>query len=145
HLISTDASDVEGLSDDERESLRGRVMVGRRCRVIPIECVVRGYLAGSGWAEYKKSQTVCGVTLPPGLKQCDKLPEPIFTPATKEESGHDINISFEETCQRIGRPLATTLRDHSLAIYSMARDYAAGKGIIIADTKFEFGIPVDEP
>ena len=107
-----------------------------------IECVVRGYLAGSGWAEYQKSQTVCGVKLPAGLKQCDKLPQPIFTPATKEESGHDENISFDRACQIAGTELMTKLRDLSLAIYTMARDYAAGRGIIIADTKFEFGLPL---
>ncbi len=142
HLVSTDPKDIPGLTDAQRQSLQRRVMVGRKTKVVPIECVVRGYLAGSGWAEYKKSQTVCGVKLPPGLKQCDKLPEPIFTPATKEETGHDENISFERSCEIAGKELMTKLRDFSLAIYSMAREYAAGKGIIIADTKFEFGLPL---
>jgi phosphoribosylaminoimidazole-succinocarboxamide synthase len=142
HLASTDPADLPALSEAQRASLRGRVMIGRRTRVVPIECVVRGYLAGSGWAEYKQSQTVCGVKLPPGLRQCDKLPEPIFTPATKEATGHDINISFERACAVVGRELATKLRDLSIATYTMARDYAAGRGIIIADTKFEFGLPL---
>jgi phosphoribosylaminoimidazole-succinocarboxamide synthase len=142
HLVSTDPADIPGLTDAQRQSLKGRVMVGRKTKVVPIEGVVRGYLAGSGWAEYKKTQTVCGIKLPPGLKQCDKLPEPIFTPATKEESGHDENISFERSCEIAGKELMTKLRDFSLAIYAMGRDYAAGKGIIIADTKFEFGLPL---
>ncbi len=144
HLISTDSADIAGISDEERRRLRGRIMIGRRTKVIPIECVVRGYLAGSGWTEYRTSGTVCGHKLPPGLRQCDKLPEPIFTPATKEATGHDENISHERCCEIIGRELGNTLRDFSLAIYSMARDFAASRGIIIADTKFEFGIPVEQ-
>ena len=143
HLLSLDPAIIPGLSAPQQAELKGRVMIGRKTRVIPIECVVRGYLAGSGWAEYQKSQTVCGVKLPAGLKQCDKLPEPIFTPATKEETGHDENISFERAAEIIGLPLATTLRELSIAIYTMARDYAASRGIIIADTKFEFGLPLD--
>ncbi|MCE9591337.1 MAG: phosphoribosylaminoimidazolesuccinocarboxamide synthase [Planctomycetes bacterium] len=142
HLVSTEAKDIPGLTDAQRAPLERRVMIGHKTRVVPIECVVRGYLAGSGWAEYQKTQTVCGVKLPAGLKQCDKLPEAIFTPATKEETGHDINISFDDARRRIGDALATTLRDLSIAIYTMARDYAAQRGIIIADTKFEFGIPL---
>ena len=144
HLISTEPADIPGLSPHQQEQLAGRVMIGQKCRVVPIECVVRGYLAGSGWAEYQKSQTVCGVKLPAGLTQCAKLPAPIFTPATKEETGHDENISFERACQIAGKDLMTTLRDLSVAIYTMARDYAAGKGIIIADTKFEFGLPIGQ-
>jgi phosphoribosylaminoimidazole-succinocarboxamide synthase len=101
--------------------------------------VARGYLAGSGWKEYHRSRTVCGVSLPPGLHQCDKLPAPIFTPATKEESGHDVNISFEEMVKRVGRETATLLRDRTLALYGDAAAYAASRGVIIADTKFEFG------
>jgi phosphoribosylaminoimidazole-succinocarboxamide synthase len=143
HLIATDASDVAGLNDEQREELRGRVMIGRRANVVPIECVVRGYLAGSGWMEYQQSQSVCGIALPAGLRQCDELPRPIFTPATKEESGHDENISFERACEIAGDALMTKLRDLSLRIYAMARDYAAQRGIIIADTKFEFGLPLD--
>ncbi len=143
HVISLDPAVLPGLSDEQRRQLRGRVMIGRKTRVVPIECVVRGYLAGSGWSEYKKTQTVCGVKLPPGLKQCDKLPEPIFTPATKEESGHDENISFERACEIAGKDLMTTLRDLSLTIYQMGHDHAAQRGIILADTKFEFGLPLD--
>jgi len=143
HLISTDPADVPGLDDQQRDALQGRVMVGRRTRVVPIECVVRGYLAGSGWKEYQQSKTVCGIKLQSGLKQCDKLPQPIFTPATKEASGHDENISFERAGAIAGEGLMTRLRDLSLAIYTMARDYAAERGIIIADTKFEFGLPID--
>jgi phosphoribosylaminoimidazole-succinocarboxamide synthase len=118
----------------------GRSTEVRRLRMLPIECVVRGYLAGSGWKEYQQSQTVCGVQIPPGLRQCDKLPQPIFTPATKEESGHDINISFEEAAERISEPAARELRFHTLDLYSFAADYAAQRGILIADTKFEFGV-----
>ncbi len=143
HLISTDPADVAGLTDEQVDQLRGRVMVGRRAKVVPIECVVRGYLAGSGWKEYQKSQSVCGVPLPVGLTQCDKLPEPIFTPATKEDEGHDENISFETACELVGEPLMTKLKTLSLDIYKMAHDYAKQRGIILADTKFEFGIPID--
>lgn len=143
HVISTDPAVLPGLSDAQRTELRGRVMIGRRTRVVPIECVVRGYLAGSGWSEYQKTQTVCGEKLPPGLKQCEKLPGPIFTPATKEATGHDENISFARACDLVGRELMTTLRDLSIAIYTMAHDHAATRGIILADTKFEFGLPLD--
>jgi phosphoribosylaminoimidazole-succinocarboxamide synthase len=143
HLVSTDPSDIPGLSADQRLVLDRRVMIGRRARVIPIECVVRGYLAGSGWKEYQQSQTVCGVALGSGLGQCERLPEPIFTPATKAEEGHDENISFERACEIAGRSLMDKLRDLSVMIYSEARDYAAERGIILADTKFEFGIPED--
>lgn len=145
HLIATDADEVEGLDDLARSTLRGRVMVCRRTNVVPIECVVRGYLAGSGWKEYQQSKTVCGIELPDGLQQCSKLPEPIFTPATKEESGHDENISFERACEIAGTELMTKLRDLSLAIYQLGHDHAAERGIILADTKFEFGKPLDDP
>ena len=144
HVISTDPATLPELTDEQRASLQGRLMVGRRTRVVPVECVVRGYLAGSGWAEYQQSQTVCGIKLPPGLQQCDKLPEPIFTPATKEESGHDINISFERAATIVGKDVAERMREWSIAIYSAAAKYAIGRGIIIADTKFEFGV-VDDP
>jgi phosphoribosylaminoimidazole-succinocarboxamide synthase len=143
HLISTDPADVEGLTAEQIEPLKGRVMVGRRCKVVPIECVVRGYLAGSGWKEYQQSRSVCGIALPEGLKQCDKLPEPIFTPATKEDEGHDENISFERAGELVGEELMTNLKALSIAIYNMAHDYARQRGIILADTKFEFGLPVD--
>ncbi|MFP4143791.1 MAG: phosphoribosylaminoimidazolesuccinocarboxamide synthase [Phycisphaeraceae bacterium] len=141
HLISTDPADIEGLSDEQVAQLRGRVMIGRKSEVVPIECVVRGYLAGSGWKEYQKSGTVCGIALPPGLKQSDKLPEPIFTPSTKAEVGHDENITFEQACEIAGRETMEKLRDTSLSIYQMGHDYARERGIILADTKFEFGYP----
>jgi phosphoribosylaminoimidazole-succinocarboxamide synthase len=121
------------------EQLDGRSVIAAKATVVPIECVARGYLAGSGWKEYQQSQTVCGVKLPPGLKHCEKLPEPIFTPATKEESGHDVNVSFDETVARVGKDLATTLRDRTLRLYQRAADHARSRGVIIADTKFEFG------
>lgn len=143
HLISTDANDIAGLDEAQRDSLRGRVMLGRRCEVVPIECVARGYLAGSGWKEYQQSQSVCGVALPVGLQQCEKLPTPIFTPATKAAEGHDENVSFERAAELVGLDLMTTLRDLTLAVYQLGHDYAGQHGIILADTKFEFGIPFD--
>ncbi len=139
HLLSTAMRD---LPDDLRESeeLDGRFMLCRKADVVPIECVVRGYLAGSGWGEYKQSGTVCGIPLAGKLKQCSQLPEPIFTPATKAEQGeHDENISFERACELTGEDLMTELRDKSIALYAKARDLAAEKGIILADTKFEWG------
>jgi phosphoribosylaminoimidazole-succinocarboxamide synthase len=114
-------------------------MLVKRADMVEIECVARGYISGSGWKEYKQQGTVCGIQLPTGLKESDKLPEPIFTPATKAQTGHDENISFERTCSIIGEDLAKKLRDLTLAIYTRAADYALTKGIIIADTKFEFG------
>jgi phosphoribosylaminoimidazole-succinocarboxamide synthase len=139
HLVETD---VERLPEKVREfadQLEGRSMLVKKAQVIPIECVARGYLAGSGWKEYQKTSSVCGIRLPEGLRQCDKLPEPIFTPATKEESGHDINIGFDEAAKLIGADVAQTLRDLTLRIYTWAANYAAHRGVIIADTKFEFG------
>jgi phosphoribosylaminoimidazole-succinocarboxamide synthase len=124
--------------------LEGRSMLVRKTQPIPIECVVRGYLSGSGWKDYKKSGAVCGIKLPEGLQESSKLPEPIFTPSTKATSGHDENISFEETSAHIGAPLANRLKQVSIEIYKQARDYAAERGIIIADTKFEFGLLGDE-
>jgi len=123
----------------DRESLVGRSMVVKKTQVVPIECVVRGYLSGSGWKEYKKSQSVCGIKLPAGLRESDRLEQPIFTPATKEESGHDINISFEQMCDIVGKDISERLRTLSLEIYRRGAEYARPKGIIIADTKFEFG------
>jgi phosphoribosylaminoimidazole-succinocarboxamide synthase len=110
--------------------------------VVPIECVARGYLAGSGWNEYRADGTVCGIALPPGLRQCDRLPEPIFTPATKAEEGHDENISFERACELVGRPLMERLRALTLAVYSAAAEHARAHGVILADTKFEFGFAI---
>lgn len=144
HLISTDPADVTGLKDEQVARLRGRVMIGRKCRVVPIECVVRGYITGSGWKEYRATGEVCGVKLPQGLQQCERLSEPIFTPATKEDRGHDENISFERACERVGTALMGKLRDLSLEIYRMGHDYAASRGILLADTKFEFGLPLDD-
>jgi phosphoribosylaminoimidazole-succinocarboxamide synthase len=120
--------------------LQGRTMIVRKAQVVPFECVVRGYLEGSGLREYQQNGKVCGIALPPGLVQCQRLPEPIFTPATKAESGHDENTTFEAMASQIGRELATKLRDLSLSIFDQASQYAASHGILIADTKFEFGI-----
>ena len=138
HVIS--AMEFSGELAPYRDSLDGRAMLVRRTEPIPIECVVRGYLSGSGWKDYQKTGTVCGISLPAGLRESDRLPEPIFTPSTKATTGHDENISFAETVTRVGRPLAERLRDTSLAIYRRASEYAASRGIIIADTKFEFGL-----
>ncbi len=138
HLLSTSLTDLpEDLRNDE---LDGRFMLCRKAKVVPIECIVRGYLAGSGFKEYTKSGTVCGIKLPKGLQQCSQLPEPIFTPSTKAETGHDENISFDIAVKTVGKDLAAQLRDRSLAVYNKARAYAAQKGIIIADTKFEWGL-----
>jgi len=139
HLLSTELENA-GLPDEtDLEQLSGRSMLVRKCEVVPIECVVRGYLDGSGWKEYQKSGTVCGIKLPSGLKQCSKLDEPIFTPATKEETGHDINISFERMVEIIGEGPAEELRRRSIDIYLRGAEYARQRGIIIADTKFEWG------
>jgi phosphoribosylaminoimidazole-succinocarboxamide synthase len=124
--------------------LRGRSMRCRKARVVPIECVVRGYLAGSGWADYRKSGAVCGVELPTGMRQCEALPEPIFTPATKAECGHDENIPFEQACELVGAETMRRLRKFSLAIYQNAAEFAKSRGVILADTKFEFGHVGDE-
>jgi phosphoribosylaminoimidazole-succinocarboxamide synthase len=137
HLLSASLADLP--QDCRQEELDGRIMLCRKTRVVPIECIVRGYLAGSGWKEYKASGTVCGIKLPGRLKQCQELPEPIFTPSTKAASGHDENISFEQAAAAVGADLAAELRDRSLAIYKRARQYAASRGIIVADTKFEWG------
>jgi phosphoribosylaminoimidazole-succinocarboxamide synthase len=126
------------------QNLMGRSMLVQKCQPLPVECVVRGYLAGSGLKEYKQSQTVCGIKLPDGLVESSSLPQPVFTPATKAETGHDENIDFNQCAQILGKPLAEKVRDTSLALYSYARDYAATRGIIIADTKFEFGL-VEHP
>jgi phosphoribosylaminoimidazole-succinocarboxamide synthase len=119
--------------------LARRSMIVKKAKPLAIECIVRGYLSGSGWKEYKKSQTVCGIKLPAGLTESAELPQPIFTPSTKAEAGHDENISFEEACKIVGKDVAAAARDLSLIIYKAGRDYARQRGIIIADTKFEFG------
>ena len=139
HLIEVVEDRVPAGLEPYAEQIAGRAMVCRKAEVIPIECVARGYLAGSGWKEYQKSGTVCGIQLPAGLKLCDALPAPIFTPATKAESGHDENISFEEACGRVGADIMPHLRAQTLRLYQRAADYARGRGIILADTKFEFG------
>lgn len=145
HLLATDVKDYPIELHQFKSQLEGRSMLVRKTRVIPIECVARGYLAGSGWKEYQQSQTVCGIKLPAGLKQCDQLPAPIFTPATKEETGHDININFDDTVARIGTGLADELREKTLRIYTKAAEYAQSRGVIIADTKFEFGLVANTP
>jgi len=139
HLITTDVDAMDLPASVDREILRGRTMLVRRTDVIPFECVVRGWLAGSGLAEYQKSGTVCGVKLPAGLEPGAKLPEPIFTPATKAESGHDENVPFEAMANRIGRQLAATLRERSLEVFQRGAAHAAARGIVVADTKFEWG------
>lgn len=144
HFITADSQEFPKSLQPYAKSLRGRSMLVRKSIPLPIECVVRGYLAGSGWNEYRESGTVCGINLPVGLKQAARLPEPIFTPATKAESGHDENISWIRCCEILGPENATALRDRSLAIYSQGSSHAASRGIIIADTKFEFGLHNNE-
>ena len=139
HLLSTDLATMGPEFAAQADVLRGRTMLVRKADVVPIECVARGYLAGSGWKEYSRGQEVCGVPLPPGLVEAQELPEPIFTPATKEESGHDINISFAHMAERVGRSVAEELRQRSLDLYRRAAAYARAKGILLADTKFEWG------
>ena len=143
HLLSMNAADLPLPEGTDIAALDGRSMVVRKTKVFPIECVVRGYLSGSGWKEYKSSQTVCGLSLPSGLRESDRLPEPIFTPATKAETGHDENISFERMSKIIGEVHAIRLRDFSMQVYTKAAEYARARGIIIADTKFEFGVVDD--
>jgi phosphoribosylaminoimidazole-succinocarboxamide synthase len=139
HFIAADVDRYPAQLRKYHDQLRGRSMIVARGEMFPVECVVRGYLSGSGWKEYKASGKVCGIELPAGLKESDKLPEPIFTPATKATTGHDINISFQEMCKIVDPEDSRKLRDISLRLYSQAADYARQKGIIIADTKFEFG------
>jgi len=139
HFITSDYGKLAARAGNI-ESLRGRSMLVRKCQPLPVECVVRGYLAGSGLKEYKQARMVGGHRLPEGLVESSQLPQPIFTPATKAETGHDENIDFDRCAAIIGQPLAEKVRDISLALYSFARDYAAQRGIIIADTKFEFGV-----
>jgi len=139
HLITAEVDKYPGTARKYADQLRGRSMLVRRAEIFPVECIVRGYISGSAWKEYKASGSVSGIKLPAGLRESDKLPEPIFTPATKATTGHDENISFEQMQEILGADVSTKLRDLTLNIYSSARDYAAGRGIIIADTKFEFG------
>jgi phosphoribosylaminoimidazole-succinocarboxamide synthase len=144
HLLSTDVNDFPLPPEADASVLAGRTMLVRKSQVVPIECVVRGYLVGSGWKEYQKSGSVCGVALPPGLVEASRLPEPIFTPAIKNDTGHDENIPFERMVGIIGHALATRLKNLSLEIYRRGAEMALGKGIIVADTKFEFGRSEDD-
>lgn len=140
HLLETDAAAFPPELAGFAGLLAGRSVLARKCRVVPFECVARGWLAGSGWKDYRRSGAVCGVPLPAGLSEASRLSEPIFTPATKAEEGRDENVSFETMANAVGRDLATRLRDLTLAIYSEAATYAAGRGVIVADTKLEFGL-----
>jgi len=139
HFLTANVDEYPDPLPRYRDQLEGRSMLVKRAKMVEVECVARGYLSGSGWKEYQKSQSVCGIALPPGLKESDKLPGPIFTPSTKAQSGHDQNISIEEAKQMVGAETATKLRDLTLSIYTRAAEYALTSGIIIADTKFEFG------
>ena len=147
HLISTDPADIPGISDAEREQLAGRIMLCRAATVIPVECIARGYLAGSGWKDYQANGEVCGIELPKGLTNGDRLPQPLFTPSTKADTGHDENISFDEGAAIVGSETMLWLKDATLRLYGLARDYAFERGIVLADTKFEFGVVegVDQP
>jgi len=139
HLISAQPAEYRRELRPWAQQIGGRSMLVKKAAVLPIECVARGYLAGSGWKEYQQSRTICGISLPSGLRQCDQLPQPIFTPATKEESGHDINIDYQEMASRVGEPMAKVLKDRTLDLYTRAAQHARERGVIIADTKFEFG------
>jgi phosphoribosylaminoimidazole-succinocarboxamide synthase len=143
HVISTDMDTLPEPARRHRDVLRGRTMLVRRTNPVPVECVARGYLSGSGWKEYQQTGRVCGVTLPAGLRESDRLPEPIFTPATKAESGHDINISEEEAGRLVGPDLIARLKALTLEIYRRGAAHAESSGIIVADTKFEFGLVGD--
>ena len=145
HVVSADVNEYPAVCRPYAETLYGRSMLVKKANPLPIECVVRGYISGSGWKSYQESGSVCGIPLAPALKESDQLPEPIFTPSTKEELGaHDINIDFEETVKRIGQEHASAVRDLSLAIYKKGAEMASEKQIIIADTKFEFGLAGDD-
>jgi phosphoribosylaminoimidazole-succinocarboxamide synthase len=143
-LRLVDSTNIEGVPFPIPPELLGRSMLVRKARRVDVECVARGYLSGSGWQEYRGTGKVCGIRLPPGLRESEELPEPIFTPSTKAATGHDINISFEETVELVGAKAADVLRARTLAVYGFARDYARARGIIIADTKLEFGWLDDE-
>ncbi|MFL6572626.1 MAG: phosphoribosylaminoimidazolesuccinocarboxamide synthase [Burkholderiales bacterium] len=143
HIVPNQLTGIDPesvVADDERAQVRGRSVVVKKLKPLPIEAVVRGYIIGSGWKDYQRSGKICGIELPQGLQQAQKLPEPIFTPATKAESGHDENISFEQVEKLIGAELARKVREVSIQLYKEASEYAASRGIIIADTKFEFGL-----
>ncbi len=139
HLITANVDDYPAPLKQHRDQLEGRSMLVKRCRMEPIECVARGYVSGSGWKDYRKTGAICGIALPAGLLESDRLPEPLFTPASKAETGHDENISFEDVVRTVGADTAKLLRDLTLHIYRRAADHAESRGIILADTKFEFG------
>lgn len=145
HIVSTDAEKLPPSLDKYKKDIEGRFMFVKKCKVISFECVVRGYIAGSGWKDYKKNQSICGIPLPAGLKQADKLPESIFTPATKAETGHDENVDFNYMKKHVGQEMSEKLKDISISLYKRAAEYAEKRGIIIADTKFEFGLVDGKP
>jgi len=140
HMITTDVSQYPNGLSEFKEELQGRSMLVKKVKMLPAECIVRGYLEGSGLKEYRATGSICGIKLPEGLRQCDKLPEPIFTPTTKANEGHDENITFEQLADIIGREMAEKLKDASIALYKKASEHAESRGLILADTKFEFGI-----
>ncbi len=140
HMISTDVSEYPEPFNQYKEELQGRSMLVKKVDIIPAECIVRGYLEGSGLKDYLKTGEICGIKMPDGLRQAEKLPEPVFTPSTKAEEGHDINVTFEQLCEEIGEDIANQLKEVSIAIYKKASEYALEKGLILADTKFEFGM-----
>jgi phosphoribosylaminoimidazole-succinocarboxamide synthase len=143
HVISTDVAEFPGGLSEQVDQLGGRSTLARKLSMMPVECVARGYLAGSGWKEYQRDGSVCGIKLPSGLQESSQLPEPIFTPSTKADEGHDENIPFSEVVRLVGETRAAELRDKTLTLYSAGSDYARSRGIIIADTKFEFGLDGD--
>ena len=144
HLVSAMVEEFPPVCQTSRDMLAGRSMLVKKTKPLPVECIVRGYLSGSGWKEYKKSGTICGIILPSGLVESSRLPQPVFTPSTKAEEGHDMNITFDEVKRLVGNNMADRLRDISIRIYKKAADMAGKKGIIIADTKFEFGLLNDQ-
>ncbi|MBU0897179.1 MAG: phosphoribosylaminoimidazolesuccinocarboxamide synthase [Candidatus Omnitrophica bacterium] len=144
HFISANVDEFPEELQKYKEILKGRSMLVKKASPMPVECVVRGYLAGSGWKEYQETQSICGIKLPKGLRDSDRLPEPIFTPATKEDVGHDVNVTQEYIEKEVGEDIAAKLKEISMALYKKASEYAESKGIIIADTKFEFGTVGDE-
>jgi phosphoribosylaminoimidazole-succinocarboxamide synthase len=140
HMITTDVAEYPEPFNKYADELQGRSMLVKKVNIIPAECIVRGYLEGSGLKDYKRTGNICGIKLPEGMKQADRLPEPVFTPSTKAEEGHDLNVTFEELCDEIGTELAEKLQDASLSLYKAVSDFALEKGLILADTKFEFGM-----
>ena len=144
HLITTQINQMDNsFIAQHKDILQGRSMLVKKVKVVPVECVIRGYLAGSGWKEYRNTQSICGIKLPPGLKESEKLPEPIFTPSTKATTGHDENILFSKVVDLVGKKLAEELKEKSMKVYLKASEYAKSRGIIICDTKFEWGITKD--